>query len=147
MNAFILADRHVYLDANVLIAAVERGHHGALGLLDAIQRHECVATTSELTLAEVLTGPVAQREAAHVAAYEALLAPYGQILVVPITRDILRRAAKLCGLDLPDAIHVATAVLQHCDVMASDDQRLRLPATLERVGLAELGRTGEVARS
>ncbi len=147
MSAFILADRHIYLDANVLIAAVERGHHGALGLLGAIQRRACVATTSELTLAEVLTGPLAQREAALVAAYEALIAPGSLIHAQAISRDILRSAARLHGMDLPDAIHVATAMATGCDVMASDDLRLRLPATIERVGLAELERSGEVTRS
>lgn len=147
MNPLIVAGRHVYLDANVLIAAVERSDCGALALLDAIQRGACAATTSELTLAEVLTGPLARREAAHIAAFEALFMPDSLILVVPVSRDILRRAAKLPGLDLPDAIHVATAILTSCDVMASDDQRLQLPATIERVGLAALGRGSAVTPS
>ena len=138
MSVFSLEHRHIYLDANVMIAAIERKEPGAEALLGALERQECVGTTSELTLAEVLSGPLARHETAPLAAYEALFAQGSALQVLPITRAILRRAAGLRGMDLPDAIHVATAISVGCDVIASDDQHLRLPAMIERVSLAQL---------
>ncbi len=146
MSAFNLEHRHVYLDANVMIAAIEHKALGAQALLGALERQECLGTTSELTLAEVLSGPLARHEAAPLAAYEALFAPGSTLQLVPVTRAILRRAAGLRGMDLPDAIHVATAISSGCDVMASDDRHLQLPATIERVGLAQLVPPNEARR-
>lgn len=132
-----LAGRHVYLDANVLIACVERpGRAG--GLLEQWLRDlasgDMLASTSELTLAEVLTRPLLRKERGLVARYEELLAPGAPIRSAPVVRAILRRAALLCAegrMDLPDAIHVATASECGCDLFLSNDREIRLPAQIE----------------
>jgi predicted nucleic acid-binding protein len=51
--------------------------------------------------------------------------------VLSVERTILIEAARLQArlvLRLPDAIHVATAVAAGCDVVLSNDRRLRVPA-------------------
>ncbi len=37
------------------------------------------------------------------------------------------RYRSVLGIKLPDAIHVATALAAHCDVLLSNDQKLRVP--------------------
>ncbi len=51
--------------------------------------------------------------------------------MLSVERAILIEAAHLqarLGLRLPDAIHVATAVAAGCDVLLSNDRRLKVPA-------------------
>jgi predicted nucleic acid-binding protein len=59
----------------------------------------------------------------------------------PVTRDILVDAARLRAesrTQLPDAIHVATALRHGCEVYLTNDHRLRPPAGLTITTLAEL---------
>ncbi len=67
-------------------------------------------------------------------AYEEFLTPSPLLTVLPVERDILVDAARmqaLLSLRLPDAIHVATALAAGCDVVISNDKRLKVPAGLE----------------
>lgn len=132
------APPRLYLDANLLIAIVEVGPRltpAQLSLLDRIDAGQAIGVTSELSLCEVLVKPVAERKAELNAAFLELLRPGGVLQVVPISRDVLLRAAMLRAetrMKLPDAIHVATAMLAGCEVVVSADRGLRLPETLRQ---------------
>ena len=86
------------------------------------------ATTSELTLAEVLVRPMADENAGLQAAYEEMLQPGDGFQLVPVSRPILIEAARLRAesraLKLPDAIHVATARASGCEVLLTNDRAL-----------------------
>jgi predicted nucleic acid-binding protein len=117
----------VYLDANVVIYAVEGFADVAAqtqALLLALDASEIVAVTSELTLAEVLVKPLRDQNQAGVAAYQAFLTPTPVLQLVPVSRDVLEEAARLratTNLRLPDAIHLATARLAGCDSFLTND--------------------------
>lgn len=122
-----------YLDTNVVISVVE-----AMGPLAQAQKRFIAgidgttikAMTSELTLAECLVKPFADKNAAAVAAYLSFLNGRPNLPVLPITRHILivaaRRRTEL-GVKLPDAIHIASAEAAGCSVFLTNDRRIRLP--------------------
>jgi predicted nucleic acid-binding protein len=60
-----------------------------------------------------------------------MLSPSSWLSVLSVERTILIEAARLRGrlvLRLPDAMHVATAAAAGCDVLLSNDRRLKVPA-------------------
>jgi predicted nucleic acid-binding protein len=67
-----------------------------------------------------------------------------RIQMLPVTRDILEQAARSRAestMRLPDAIHVATAQAHGCNVFLTNDGRIRAPAGLTAITLAELAQS------
>lgn len=121
----------VYVDTNVFIAAYEsvgaRSDH-AFWIFWAIESGEIHGVTSEITLAELLPAPLANRDDELVEAYKQMLAEGPNMKVLPASRDILVDTAVLRaarpGLKLPDAIHCATALQSACTAIVTDDRRM-----------------------
>ena len=132
-----LEGRHVYLDANAIIASVEGGAAEKAffeTLFAEVKAGGILATTSELTFGEVLVRPLLRKARGLVALYEEMLAQGAAIRTVPVSRAILRAAARLNGfskMGLPDCIHVATAMNAGCDVFFSNDGGIKLPSEME----------------
>jgi predicted nucleic acid-binding protein len=126
-----VSENRIYIDANVFIAAFEtrsaRSDH-AWWILRAIEADEFVAVTSELTLAEILVGPMRDGDDELVDHYCDILASGDGLEVAAVDRKVLIEAAMLRSmtrsLKLPDAIHVATGRLRGCRFIISDDRRL-----------------------
>lgn len=139
-----LDGRTVYLDSNVLIYAVERvaPFVGVAALLvRAVLDGRQQAVTSELTLAECLVGPAKSGDVRAAERFESLLQSRASLAVVPVSRDILREAARLRSvsrLKLPDAIHAATARQLGCDVFLTNDTGIGAVPGVEVVRLAEV---------
>lgn len=130
-----------YVDANVLIEAVEGPGEELLADLGTLIANGTRVVTSDLTLAEVLTRPVRERSVEIIAIYEELLSGGDLVESIAIDRTVLRKSAETrawLGGKLPDSIHVATAVLAGCSVIVSSDRRLRMPAGLTRVTTSDL---------
>jgi hypothetical protein len=88
----------VYLDANIFIDAYEgepRVSELAKSLLDELRKQPGTAVTSELSLAEVLVRPEAERNLIRKRAYLGLIIWSRFVSLVPITRDLLLETAKL----------------------------------------------------
>ena len=123
----------VYLDANVLIGIVQALpdlSDRQLALLGDLDEGRLRAMTSELSLSEVLVGPLQQGDATTFDAFIALLSGDGAIAVMPVSRDVLIAAARhraTSRMKLPDAIHVATADVAGCAGFVSADRGVRLP--------------------
>jgi len=141
----------VYVDANPFIYFIE-GEEAAANRLrpffELLRQRPGVATTSELTLAEVLAKarPDARRNYLNLIVWSKLFE------LQPITRDILidtadyRRASQKARPDgakvmvkLPDAIHVVTAARSRCRMFLSADTGLKLPADMIVLGPNESG--------
>ena len=133
----------IYLDTNVFIAAYEtrgaRSDH-AWWILDAVEASEFLAVTSELTLAEVLVGPLQDGDEELAGHYRDIVSSDDELDVAAVDRQILIEAAMLRSfsrsLKLPDAIHLATARIRHCDFIVSDDRRL---PSMAGVTIVQLG--------
>ena len=120
----------VYLDSNIFIYAVQKSDHWAKPaevLLKAIDEQKVRAVASELVLAEVLSKPFALGNTRQIEQYQRLLSSGSGLSMVNVSRGVLVLAAQLrgaTGLQLIDAIHIATAQLAHCDYFLTQDERL-----------------------
>ena len=94
-------------------------------LLYLVETGQAKAVVSELTLLEILVRPF-QLERADIAdEYETLLIHFPNLRLVPISRDILIRAASLRAkyrLRTPDAMIVATAIQQGATRIITNDE-------------------------
>lgn len=129
----------VYVDANPFIYLIEGEDAVAVRLksiFELLRQRPGLAMTSELTLAEVL--PKARPDARQ--NYFNLIVWSGVFDLQPVTRDILvdtadyRRATsrnlpdgRSVMLKIPDAIHVVTAIRNHCRMFLSADGGLKVP--------------------
>ena len=139
-----LAGQNINSDANVFISAVE-GHDTfaspAQELLAFVETGTANAFTSELTLAEVLVGPIRENNRKLVGDYEGLLGGQTAPTVLPVTRLVFREAANFRAMTrqkLPDAIHVATASLASCRHFISEDAGLKIPAGIQHTTRTQL---------
>jgi len=85
---------------------------------------EVSVVTSELTLAEVLVGPLKTQNIAIQQTYCSFLTSTATFVVPPVNREILEESAQLRAntkLKLPDAIHMATALRHQCDSFLTND--------------------------
>ena len=127
----------VYFDANVFVAAFESvGAHSdhAWWILQAVEDGHIAATTSELTLAELLVKPMEGGMTDLVEAYKSIVASGPNFDVLPVSRDILVDAAAVRAhrrsIKLPDAVHIASARSASCGFFVSEDRRMPLPAEM-----------------
>lgn len=130
----------VYVDTNVLIALVEEKRREVLSLFYGAAEGKISFVTSEISLAEVLVKPLETGRSDLVAAYSELLADGPSLSTIAISRGILWQSAELrskMGGKLPDAVHVASAMEAGCDVLLSNDLRLRCPQGLARLSIEE----------
>ncbi len=140
-----IGDRRTYLDANVFIYSVEGSAMFAdvlPPLLAAIAEGVQPAVTSELTLAEVLVHPFRDGDSDRERSFMRTIRTHGGLTTVPVTRTILVEASQLRAaaptLKLPDAIHAATARLHGCEVLLTNDARVRDVPGLEVVQLSDV---------
>lgn len=124
--------QRIYLDSNIVIYAIEGLAQYAAQvqpLLDAMDSAEVLIVTSELTLAEVLVGPLKTQNLSIQQTYRAFLTTTPTLEVAPISRTVLTEAAQLRAttkLKLPDAIHLATAMQYQCDTFLTNDEAFRV---------------------
>ena len=132
--------QRIYLDANLFVYAVEQVSPFALGvegLFHAADQGEVTLVTSLLTLPETLVMPYRKADDILVMMYHELftLPPPG-LHVVPLSAQILEHAARLrateFSLKLPDAIHLATALSEQCDLVVTNDRRLKTITSVRR---------------
>ncbi len=124
----------VYIDTQSLIYTIEhnsRYEPTLLPLWAAVSSGAVDLVTSELTMMESLVGPYKTGDTAVEMAYEQFFAS-SVVTLFPITRDILRSAARLrvavAKLRTPDAIHAATAFAAGVSLFVTNDPAfLRVP--------------------
>jgi predicted nucleic acid-binding protein len=127
-----------YLDTNVFIDVLEGHESVALPLKEIARKRRGAIVTSELTLAEAL-GPSGRQ-----ARPEDLKRMYLDLIVWsrfidlrPVTREVLYETVELrrfASLKLPDAIHLATAILANCRFFVSRDEHFKnIPTWMEKI--------------
>ena len=129
----------VYIDTNILIAAVEGFDQKAIDLLALAERGEVYPVTSALTLTELLAKP--ERAGKYGERYGELFSDPDVLNVADLTTEIAGEAANLIGgssLELPDAIHCATARAFECEFMLTNDVTIQYASGVETYTLADL---------
>ena len=135
----------LYVDANAIIYYAEA--HPVFGgqvraLFAAVEQGRAVLVTSELTLAETLVVPLRSNNSPLIARYIEIVSPRKYFEIVPVSRSILMESARLrakVGNRLPDAIHIATALMASCSTFISEDKGIRLPESVKLVRVSDLG--------
>ena len=133
----------IYFDANVFIYAMQTDDDRGLlarRWIMQVDRHEIVAVTSELTLGEVLPYPVAAGDRKLIDGYTRLLTDRPTLRVRSVERRVVLAAVEWRArfkTELPDAIHVATALDMGCKAFLTEDDRLKLPPEIKKVSLAD----------
>ncbi len=121
----------VYLDANVFIYSIERidPYRSMLDTLWlTVSTGQVTVVTSELTLLEVLVKPLKVGDATTATLFRTVLKHTPDVQMLPITQSVLEAAANLratLGLKTPDAIHVATALLNNSMLFVTNDSTFR----------------------
>jgi len=136
----------LYLDSNIFIYTLE----GYPDFDDVLKRlandiveGKAEAVTSEITLAEVLTQPIAKQDKITQRNYEEALQNSETFTVVPVARNVLIEAAQIrafSNLKLPDAIHFATASLSQCTHFVTNDSHFKDYPNIKVLSLQQLRR-------
>ena len=133
----------VYIDTSIIIYSIEK-FPDYFPLLQpmwlSFDQGELELFSSELTLLETLVAPIRSGNAFLIEMYQQLLL-CTRLQLIPITRSILREAAKLRGtnsLKTPDAIHGATALASQCSVLLTNDRDFQKLSALPIVILDDI---------
>jgi predicted nucleic acid-binding protein len=142
----------VYFDANVFIYRVE-ADPSLNQILDdlwaMLDGGWLKAVTSELSLAEGLVGPIRTKDRNAQSEFTRLVSAESHILVLPIGRDTLLEAARLRalhGLEMPDAVHAATAKIARCTHFLTADLLLAQVVGARAVNLNSFKTLGRVEK-
>jgi predicted nucleic acid-binding protein len=131
----------IYLDTNAIVQLIERRDAALRSFMIRVNAAGRRFVTSELTLAELLVKPIEWGDNELCETYEELLSDVGLVRAYPVDRAILRQSAALrasLGGNLPDTVHLATAVALGCDSIISSDRRMKLPQGLIRISTDDL---------
>ncbi|HMF29998.1 MAG TPA: PIN domain-containing protein [Candidatus Lokiarchaeia archaeon] len=102
---------------------------------------EYKASTSVITLLEVLVQPFRQQDDSLEAAYRDILVNAENFSVFPITSEIAESAARLranYNIRTPDALQVATALATNSDIFLTNDKQLKKVAEITVLTLPDL---------
>jgi predicted nucleic acid-binding protein len=117
MRKLIGAHQRVALDTSIWIYHLE-AHSEYLPLttkiLNAVSKGRCKAIVSELSLLEIVVRPLQLGLEDVADEYETLLTHFPHVQLVPVSRQILFKAAVLRarhGIRTPDAIILATGIV------------------------------------
>lgn len=132
MGELIGPVHRLYLDTNVFIMLSEDVGETSRLLYEMLVSHrpeeQPFFCTSELTLAELLVKPLRTGEEELIRRYNEWLADSDWMAVMPVSRDVLYRAAVLRShhrsMRLPDAIHLSTAIGISCSHFLTADKRM-----------------------
>lgn len=134
-----------YLDTNIFIFFYEGSptvSERVKSLFDLLRSRPGAGVTSELTLAEVLAESERPRVPELKRAYLDLMVWSNFIDLVPVSRDVLYDSVDLRAihrrthsrkLDLPDAIHLTTAIKRNCRYFISGDEGISPPSEMKRL--------------
>lgn len=129
--------RRIYVDSNIFIYLLDGSddlRQRTLAKLAASEVEEAKLITSELTIAECTIAPLREKRKEIVEAFQALLYDSEIVELISVTHDVIVQSAEIAAelkLKLPDAIHVATAIVAGCDTFLSNDRGIRAPAGIE----------------
>lgn len=124
-TAALPADSLLLVDSAPIIYVLESNKRFAPRFMPLFERHargELALAVTTVTIAEVLTGPLAAGEEALARRYRAVM---GTWRVVGFDIDIAESAARLRAtyhLKLPDAIQLASALAINADALVTHDR-------------------------
>jgi predicted nucleic acid-binding protein len=138
-----LNKKSIFIDTTPLIYFIE-GHslyQPILTLLfNGCDNGQYTFITSTITLLEVLVGPIRAGREDIVTQYQKLLTEANGIEILEISNNISIKAAHLrakYNLKTPDALQLATAIVNEANYFLTNDLRLKNVASIEVITLSD----------
>lgn len=139
MEVTSLLRRHhcLYLDTNLYIYFFEDNPHFATQveeILNFAAEHQQTLIASQLLLTELLVGPYRQKTESLIQTYQNLPHTFPNLRLVDLGFAISCKAAELRAkydIRTPDALHLATAIIEEADVFLSLDKQLKKVKEIE----------------
>ena len=135
--------KRVYLDTNIFIYLIE-GNPSFQPIIEtistALSNGTFQAYSSLIALTEILPPLVKRGEEKVIAGTIEIMTQSGLVSFASANGDVCIQAGFLrgeLGMKAPDALHVATAVYQGCDIFLTNDAGIRVPKALKRLLLSE----------
>ena len=120
--------QRVAFDTNALIYLFE-GHEPHTGLVAAalgrVEQGHAVGIVSTIVELELLVRPLRQQDAAFLVRLDLFLRNARNLVLRNVDREVARRAAAIradTGMQAPDALIAATAVVEGCDAIIGNDR-------------------------
>lgn len=139
-----LRGARMYVDANawIYVREPDAKWDELRAFLNWAQSGAWKLVTSELSLAETLVWPIKNRDRSAQSDFQRQIQSAPHLIVLPVTRAVLLEAATLRAtrsLELPDAIHAATAKSSRCSHFLTGDEPLARAVHLPVLRLGEDG--------
>lgn len=137
-----LHDRHIYFDTNIFIYLFEGydKHQDQLEVIKELLASGSIqVSSSQLTYTEMLPPLVKSADQDLIQQMMDFLGEEGIFSLHPVSQDVCIQAGVLrgqMGMKTPDAIHVATAIYQGCDVFLTNDKKIKAPKGMEIILLS-----------
>ena len=136
--------RRLGVDTSPYIYYVEN-HRSYADKMDAIlqivEANGLDINTSVIALTETLMKPLQATNQSLINAYRDLLIKTDYIHLIAVTSDLAEKAATLrvqYNLRTPDALHIATAIVSHCEAFLTNDLGLKRVMEIRILVLDEL---------
>ncbi|MFT7661448.1 MAG: putative nucleic acid-binding protein [Gammaproteobacteria bacterium] len=136
--------KKAYLDTNIFIYLFEdhpKYQKQISKLIEHLDSIDCQLITSDITLAECLVKPYSDKDTDSVELYKENLQSSDFLQMISVTREILIKASYLRASlrnKMPDSIHVATALLEECDIFIGNDNGIKTPKEIRTIALSNL---------
>ena len=117
----------VYFDTTPIIYAVEKTPQYVATVDNWLLRTDVVPITSDLAWLECRVMPLRQQNQRLLRSYERFFVGAFHE-VIPLSREVIDLAAMIraeYGFKTPDALHLAAAVTDSCDMVLTNDRQLR----------------------
>jgi predicted nucleic acid-binding protein len=131
--------KRIALDTNLFIYAFEQ--HPQYGetvkaILDEVEEGIVDAVASTITLTEILTKPIIERNETLEKRYRLLFTHFPNLSIVPVDVSVAEHAAYLrgkYGLKTPDALILGCAIVSQANLFITNDQRLAQVSEIKTV--------------
>jgi len=120
-----LKGHRIYLDASTIIFAVEAlAPNLRMGLLIPLDAGDLQAVTSHLSIVETVVGPRKRGDLFGERELRDFFRLTSNLQVMPVSEAVLEKVIELratSSLKTPDAIHIATGIVEGCDLFVTAD--------------------------
>lgn len=129
--------KQVYLDTNIFVYIFENDEtykESLETLIDSIASTDIKIFTSELTLGEILVFPLKNNDQETVEKYIDIFNDSFFVSLMPTTQSIHIEAAHIrasSGEKYPDAIHIATALINNCEILITNDRGIKTRSDID----------------
>lgn len=118
--------KKIAIDSNCFIYLIEGSPYSnkLIQLFQKIESKSIIGVTSILTITEILTGPYKNKDYKLVEEYRNTLLNFPNLIFRDMDFKIANKTAQCraqYGLKTPDAIQLATAILEEADVFITND--------------------------